>query len=111
MNKSLHEIVQTLPAAQQAAVDARFQELVAEELSLRDLRKARTLTQEQMAKLLHMRQESVSRLEQRSDLLLSTLRNYIRAMGGELKLIVQFPDRPPVQLEEFLASDGEPLTR
>ena len=67
MNKSLQEIMQTLPAAQQAAVDARFQELVAEELSLRDLRKARTLTQEQMAKLLHMRQESVSRLEQRSD--------------------------------------------
>ena len=77
---------------------------------MRDLRKARALTQEQMAKLLHMRQESVSRLEQRSDLLLSTLRNYIRAMGGDLKLIVQFPDRPPVQLEEFLQSDGESLT-
>ena len=110
MNKSLQEIMQTLPAAQQAAVEARFQELVAEELSLRDLRKARALTQEQMAKLLHMRQENVSRLEQRSDLLLSTLRNYVRAMGGELRLIVQFPDRPPVQLENFWENDGEPQT-
>ena len=102
MSKSLAEMIQILPSEQQAAVDARFQELVAEELSLRDLRKARALTQERMAELLHMRQESVSRLEKRSDLLLSTLRNYIRAMGGELKLIVQFPDRPPVQLEDFL---------
>jgi predicted XRE-type DNA-binding protein len=108
MSVKLAEMIQMLPAEQQAAVDARFQELVAEELSLRDLRKARELTQERIAELLHMRQESVSRLEKRSDLLLSTLRNYIRAMGGELKLIVQFPDRPPVQLETFLESDGKP---
>jgi hypothetical protein len=59
-----------------------------------------------MAELLHMRQESVSRLEKRSDLLLSTLRNYVRAMGGDLKLIDQFPDRPPVQLEELMESAG-----
>jgi DNA-binding transcriptional regulator YiaG len=108
MNKSLQEVLRSLPAAQQAAVDTRYTELVAEELSLRDLRKARALTQEQIAKLLHMRQENVSRLEQRSDLLLSTLRNYVRAMGGELKLIVQFPDRPPVQQENFLENDSEP---
>ncbi|MEZ4726012.1 MAG: helix-turn-helix transcriptional regulator [Caldilineaceae bacterium] len=50
--------------------------LYAEELSLRDLRKARQLTQERLAEMLHMRQENVSRLEQRSDLLLSTLSSY-----------------------------------
>lgn len=105
MGKSLQEVIQILPVSQQADIEARFQELYAEELSLRDLRKARELTQERMAELLHMRQESVSRLEKRSDLLLSTLRSYIRAMGGDLKLIVQFPDRPPVQLEGLLEDD------
>jgi len=107
MGKSLQEMIQTLPVTQQAEVEARFQELYAEELSLRDLRKARELTQEGMAELLHMRQESISRLEKRSDLLLSTLRNYVRAMGGELKLIVQFPDRPAVLLEGLLEDEDK----
>jgi len=107
MGKSLQEMIQTLPVTQQAEVEARFQELYAEELSLRDLRKAREPTQEGMAELLHMRQESISRLEKRSDLLLSTLRNYVRAMGGELKLIVQFPDRPAVLLEGLLEDEDK----
>jgi len=98
-------MIQSLPEAQQAEIEARFQELYVEELSLRDLRKARQLTQERLAELLHMRQENVSRLEQRSDLLLSTLSSYIEAMGGELKLIVQFPDRPPVRLVSLLEKE------
>ena len=105
MGKSLQEMLEALPKAQQVDVEARFQALYVEELSLRDLRKARKLTQERLAELLHMRQESVSRLEKRSDLLLSTLSSYIKAMGGELKLIVQFPDRPPVQLLDGLLTD------
>lgn len=108
MGKSLQEMIETLPRTQQADVEACFQALYAEELSLRDLRKARKLTQERLAELLHMRQESVSRLEKRSDLLLSTLSSYIKAMGGELKLIVQFPDRPPVQLDGLLTDDSNP---
>jgi transcriptional regulator with XRE-family HTH domain len=107
MGKSLEEVLQTLPREQQTAVEKRFQELYAEELSLRDLRKARKLTQNHIAQELKIGQESVSRLEKRSDLLLSTLRNYVAAMGGELKLIVQFPDRPPVLLEGLL--DDEKL--
>lgn len=102
MGKSLQEMIEQLPASEQSAVEARFQELYAEEMSLRDLRKARQLTQEYLANELHIRQESVSRLEQRSDLLLSTLSNYIEAMGGKLKVIVEFPDRPPVQLQGLL---------
>lgn len=105
MSKTLEEVLQALPIEQQAAVERRFQELYAEELSLRDLRKALKLTQNHIAQELKIGQESVSRLENRSDLLLSTLRNYIAAMGGELKLIVQFPDRPPVLLEGLLEED------
>ena len=59
-----------------------------------------------MAQLLGINQDSVSRLEHRSDLLLSTLRTYIAALGGRLELIVQFPDRPPVALAG-LSSESE----
>ncbi|MEH2059264.1 MAG: helix-turn-helix domain-containing protein [Nostoc sp.] len=65
-------------------------------MTLRDVRKARELTQERMAELLGIRQDSISKLEKRTDLLLSTLRSYLNAMGGSLQLIVEFPDRPPV---------------
>jgi len=61
-------------------------------MALRHVRKARQLTQEQVAKTLKIGQDSVSRLECRSDLLISTLQSYIEAMGGSLKLVVEFPD-------------------
>jgi hypothetical protein len=49
-----------------------------------------------------MEQESISRLERRTDLLLSTMRKYVAAMGGELKLIAEFPDRSPVRIETLV---------
>ncbi|MHC5610815.1 MAG: helix-turn-helix domain-containing protein [Nostoc sp.] len=62
------------------------------------MRLALKLTQEQMAQLLQIDQGNVSRLEQHTDLMLSTLRKYIAAMGGELRLIVEFPNLPPITL-------------
>ena len=56
--------------------------LTAEEMTLRELRKARQLTQVSVARQLGISQDGVSRLEQRSDLLLSTLRRTVEAMGG-----------------------------
>jgi DNA-binding XRE family transcriptional regulator len=73
-------------------------ELIAEELTLRDLRQAQHLTQERMAELMGVEQESVSRLERRADLLLSTLSSYVTAMGGKLRLVAEFPDRLPVAI-------------
>jgi len=55
-------------------------------MSLRELRRAHKLTQERIAETLGIGQDQVSRLEQRSDLLLSTLRSYVEAMGGRLTL-------------------------
>ena len=69
--------------------------MVAEEMTLRDLRKARELTQARMAKQLGITQDGVSRLEKRSDLLLSTLRKSVEAIGGSLSLVAEFPDRAP----------------
>jgi transcriptional regulator with XRE-family HTH domain len=68
-------------------------------MTLQDIRKAQKLTQERMVQILGISQDSVSRLEKRTDLHLSTLNNYINAMGGSLKLVAEFPDRPPVILD------------
>ena len=94
--KTLEQVIEKLPAARRRKVVMRAEELIAEENALRPLRKARDLTQERMAKLLGIGQDSVSRLESRSDLLLSTLRGYVEAMGGSLKLVVEFPDSTAV---------------
>lgn len=101
MGKTLKERLDKLPAARREKVEARANELLAEEMSLKDLRKARKLTQEHMAELLGVGQEGISRLEKRSDLLLSTLRNYVARMGGQLELVVRFPDRPAVLLQDL----------
>jgi transcriptional regulator with XRE-family HTH domain len=90
-----------MPAARQAKIAARTQELIAEEMTLRDLRKAQKLTQGQMAAVLKIGQDSVSRIEKRSDLMLSTMRSYVEAMGGSLDLVVRFADRGPVVLSSL----------
>ena len=67
-------------------------------MTLRELHKARHLTRVSVARELGISQDAVSRIERRSDLLLSTLRRTVETMGGSLSLIVRFPDRPPVEL-------------
>jgi DNA-binding XRE family transcriptional regulator len=98
MTQKLADTLAKLPAERREKIETRSQELIAEYLTLKDMRKARKLTQERMAELLNIGQDSVSRLEKRSDLLLSTLAGYVKAMGGELRLVAQFPDRSPVIL-------------
>src|SRR5690242_11435539 len=90
--KNINQIIRDLPAERRAKVSARSRELIGEEMALQHVRKALHLTQEQMAKLLGIGQDSVSRIESRSDMLISTLRTYIEAMGGSLKVVAEFPD-------------------
>lgn len=106
---AFEEVLRKLPAGERAAIERRARKLIGEYLTLQDLRKARQLTQETMAELLGIRQENVSRLEKRTDLLLSTLRGYVEAMGGRLRLVAEFPDRPPVVLKGLSAMDGDEL--
>ena len=98
MTVTLDAFMKDFTGEERAAVAARTAELVQEELTLRDLRQARYLTQERMAELMGVEQESVSRLERRADLLLSTLGSYVAAMGGRLRLVAEFPDRQPVAI-------------
>jgi DNA-binding XRE family transcriptional regulator len=108
--KTYEELMEQLAPEQRKRVEKRAAELIAEEKSLRDLRKAHQLTQQRMARKLGVKQHSISRLEQRSDMLLSTLRDYIGKMGGELVLTAEFPDREPVRLKGFgeIAQPREP---
>ena len=98
MPTNVNDIIERLSPAQRRKVEARAAQLIAEEMTLRELRHARKLTQVRMAKTLGITQDSVSRLEKRSDLLLSTLRKTVQAMGGKLSLVAEFPDRAPVVL-------------
>lgn len=96
--KTLNQKMKRIGPARRKKVEARADGLIAEEMTLQELRQARKLTQVRMAKVLGISQDGVSRLEKRSDLLLSTLRKSIEAMGGNLSLIAEFPDRDPVML-------------
>ena len=62
------------------------------EMPLHELRAARHLTQQQLAKTLDMSQAAVSQLEQRTDIYLSALENFVKAMGGQLEMYAVFPD-------------------
>lgn len=104
---SLAERMNELPEARRQKVEERAKALIAEEMSLRDLRKARKQTQTRIAQQLGINQENVSRIEKRSDLLLSTLSGYVEAMGGKLSLVVEFPDRPPISLTGIATLDKE----
>jgi DNA-binding XRE family transcriptional regulator len=96
--KTLNQKMKRIGSARRKKVEARADGLIAEEMTLQELRQARKLTQVRMAKVLGISQDGVSRLEKRSDLLLSTLRKSVEAMGGNLSLVAEFPDREPVVL-------------
>lgn len=109
--RNINDVIRKLPEHRQRKIAARADMLIAEQMTLQDLRKARSLTQERMSELLHIGQDSVSRLEKRSDLLLSTLRSYVSAMGGTLELVAKFEDRAPVILSSIDAVGDEPKPR
>ena len=105
MAVNVEEKIKKLSPARRKKVVFRAAELLAEEMTLCELRKARKLTQVRVAKKLRITQDSVSRLEKRSDLLLSTLRKTVKAMGGNLSLVAEFPDRAPVVLSGIAEDD------
>jgi transcriptional regulator with XRE-family HTH domain len=108
MPVNVDDIIRKLSPTQRKKVEARAAQLIAEEMTLRELRHARKLTQVRLAKNLGITQDSVSRLEKRSDLLLSTLRKTVEAMGGSLSLVAEFPDREPVVLAGVADDESRP---
>jgi DNA-binding XRE family transcriptional regulator len=103
--KNLDRIRKQLTVARRRKIAARAATLIAEERSLQELRQAHKLTQKRMAQALGIGQDSVSRIEARTDLLISTLRGYVEAMGGRLSLVAEFPDQEPVVLTGIAVLD------
>lgn len=100
-----------LQAKRDPARRIRTQQSVRQELqrmALEDLRNAKQATQTDMAELLDLPQSSISRIEQRADMYLSTLRNYVQAMGGVLQIQAMFPDGGTVVLNRFGDYEEQP---
>ena len=102
MARKLEQILADLPTKRRASVEVRAGNLA----TLKDLRRAVEQTQHDLAATLGVGQDTISRLEKRSDMLLSTLRRYVEAMGGKLELVAQFPDRPPMVLDHLMPATG-----
>lgn len=98
MGRTLQQAIDRLTPAQKTKVEARANELILEELSLRALRKGLKRTQVDIAEALGVGQDTVSRLESRGNIMVSTLQRYIKAIGGELSIVAEFPGRSPVKL-------------
>jgi DNA-binding transcriptional regulator YiaG len=103
------EYLEKLSPARKAKIEARTKELIAEEMTLRELRKARELSQETLAEILDWRQGDLSKFERRADAYLSTIRRYVEAMGGRLDLIASFPNMQPVKVVHI--GDLAPATK
>ncbi len=110
MAKDFDDIVKRIPAKRRRKIEVRAEELIAEHLALTELREAMNKTQVRVAKDLGVQQTTVSRLEKRTDMLISTLRHYIEAMGGDLDIVARFPDRPDVHIEGLKDLTGKSRT-
>ncbi len=93
-----------------ARSDARYREMVTE-MPLHELRRARGISQDKLAKELHIKQPNIAKLEKRTDIYISTLRSVIEAMGGTLDIVARFPDGT-VKITNFSSiNESETVTR
>ena len=84
------ELTKNFTPEQRRRVDAKKAELMAE-MPLRELRQAMALTQQDLADRLQVNQPAVAKLEQRTDMYISSLRSYIESIGGQLRIVASFP--------------------
>ena len=89
--KKFREIREELSPERQKKIEERKQELLAE-LPLQELRQARAFSQEELGQVLGVNQATISKLERRADMYVSTLRRFVEAMGGELEVAAHFPE-------------------
>lgn len=99
MAKPFNQLRDNMPLEARESVSDKAQQMM-QDMLLAELRQARKLSQEQIAGSLHVKQASVSKLERRTDMYISTLRNFIKAMGGELEITAKFPDGI-VRIQQF----------
>jgi transcriptional regulator with XRE-family HTH domain len=107
MARNYKELQATMDPASIADNKQRVREEL-QRMALEELRNAKQLTQADLAEMLDVPQSSISRIEQRADMYLSTLRNYIHAMGGVLQIQAVFPDGGAVVINRFGDYEDQP---
>ena len=99
MTRPFSELTKDFSSERRARIDERKEQL-RQEMTLAELRKAFLLTQDTLAQTLNVKQAEISKIENRADMLMSTLRNFVQAMGGDLEIRAVFPDRS-VEIANF----------
>lgn len=99
MAKPFSELTKKMSPAALRASEKITQRLM-KEMALQELRQARSISQEQLAKILETKQASISRFEGRKDMHISTLRKYVHALGGRLDIIAHFPEGD-IRIDQF----------
>lgn len=110
MAKKFRDLVAQMPEERQARIAAETQRLI-DEMPLQELRKALELTQQQVAASLGVNQVAVSKMESQTDMYVSTLRRFVEAMGGDLRIVAYFP-QGSVEISQFKREQelAEPAT-
>jgi transcriptional regulator with XRE-family HTH domain len=107
MARNFREVREKMAPERQEQIRKRTKEVLAE-LPLQELRQARALSQEELAEVLGLNQATISKLERRTDMYLSSLRRFVEAMGGELEITANFPEgKVRIQLFEDLEEKAE----
>jgi transcriptional regulator with XRE-family HTH domain len=105
MAKKFKHLVAKMSPQARAEVERDVRRMIAE-MPLQRLRNARELTQENLAKVLHVKQSEISKIERRADMYVSTLASYVKAMGGTLEIRAVFPDGGAVKITQFEELDA-----
>ena len=90
MAKSFKNLLEKMPEESRKRVESKKQAILSE-IRLSELRQAFELTQRQLAETLKVNQAAISKMESQSDMYISTLRRFLNAMGGELRIVAEFP--------------------
>lgn len=98
MGRTLNQKIEQLTPHRKTQVETRVAQLILEEVSLRALRIGMRRTQMDVAGALGVGQDTVSRLERRCNIMVSTLERYVNAIGGHVSIVAEFPDKPPVRI-------------
>lgn len=106
MGIPIEDVLKEFPPERQKRIREKANEYIKEYKTLQELRKKLNLTQTNIAENMQINQVSVSNLEKRSDMLLSTLNSYVEAMGCELEIFIKTPDQTHVKIEGLIPREN-----
>ena len=101
MGRRLDQVIAELPPERQQRIDTRYHQLKQEVEGLRELRRIAGKARLDIATALNIKQPSVSKIEKHADMVPSTLRSDVEAIGGELDLVVRLPRHPAFRLQHL----------